>query len=201
MYTPVEYDSIFGNTHCGVPNPFIPHASDYPTRFHGPVFRYAQQTDAYSPATIESAVPLVSPGAQTAMQSVPGVRVRIPAPTSTRVAQTVARRPVLAVAPAVRKPLTAPSGFGRTVAAGVDTHDPVRVAYTNCLYAHGTWDAVAGKCVLGGADPVIPGSGVVTPPDTSSSAGPLGVAWMWWGVSAAGLAATALYIVVSRKKK
>lgn len=30
-------DSVFGNTYCGVPNPFGPHKHPYPTRFHGRV--------------------------------------------------------------------------------------------------------------------------------------------------------------------
>lgn len=37
-----ERDSIFGNTYNGVPNPMVPYQHPYPTRFHGPVFRYPQ---------------------------------------------------------------------------------------------------------------------------------------------------------------
>lgn len=32
--------SIFGDTYKGVPNPMVPHKHPYPTRYHGPVFRY-----------------------------------------------------------------------------------------------------------------------------------------------------------------
>lgn len=32
--------SIFGDTYKGVPNPMVPHKHPYPTRYHGPVFKY-----------------------------------------------------------------------------------------------------------------------------------------------------------------
>lgn len=41
---PVELDSVFGPTHCGVPSPWVPAVTPYPTRFHGSVFRYPQQS-------------------------------------------------------------------------------------------------------------------------------------------------------------
>lgn len=40
MQVAPRYDSIFGNTYNGVPNPMVPHQHPYPTRYHGPVFRY-----------------------------------------------------------------------------------------------------------------------------------------------------------------
>lgn len=33
---PPTHDSIFGDTHHGVPNPNVPHKHPWPTRFHGP---------------------------------------------------------------------------------------------------------------------------------------------------------------------
>lgn len=41
------YQSIFGDTAAGVPNPEVPHLHPYPTRYHGPVFRYAQQRSVF----------------------------------------------------------------------------------------------------------------------------------------------------------
>lgn len=42
-----ERDSIFGNTYNGVPNPMVPHRHPYPTRFHGPVFKYPMPSWGY----------------------------------------------------------------------------------------------------------------------------------------------------------
>jgi hypothetical protein len=38
-YTSSDKSSIFGNTYKGVPNPVVPHVHEYPTRFHGSVWR------------------------------------------------------------------------------------------------------------------------------------------------------------------
>jgi hypothetical protein len=35
-----EYDSIFGRTYNGVPNPKVPHLHPYPTRYHGPIWTW-----------------------------------------------------------------------------------------------------------------------------------------------------------------
>lgn len=33
-----EHQSIFGDTHHGVPSPLVPHRHPYPTRYHGPIW-------------------------------------------------------------------------------------------------------------------------------------------------------------------
>ncbi len=38
-YIASDKSTIFGNTYNGVPNPVVPHMHEYPTRFHGPVWR------------------------------------------------------------------------------------------------------------------------------------------------------------------
>ena len=38
-YTLSDQSTIFGNTYKGVPNPVVPHIHEYPTRFHGSVWR------------------------------------------------------------------------------------------------------------------------------------------------------------------
>lgn len=40
--------SIFGDTYRGVPNPMVPHKHPYPTRFHGPVFKYPMPGWSYN---------------------------------------------------------------------------------------------------------------------------------------------------------
>lgn len=35
---PPTRDSIFGDTHGGVPNPMVPHRHPWPTRYHGPIY-------------------------------------------------------------------------------------------------------------------------------------------------------------------
>ncbi len=44
-------DSIFGDTWNGVPSPFVPHISGYPTRYHGPNFVMPQPDYEYAGAT------------------------------------------------------------------------------------------------------------------------------------------------------
>ena len=38
-YTASDKSTIFGNTYNGVPNPVVPHVHEYPTRFHGSVWK------------------------------------------------------------------------------------------------------------------------------------------------------------------
>lgn len=115
---PIERDSIFGDTHCGVPNPFIPHVSPYPTRFHGPVYRYGQQTDAYRPAVLEGAWPLARAGSGAARVPPTGVS------TVTRVPAIDRRRPALRRAvvdrrrPEVAPPTATALGLAPQLAAG-----------------------------------------------------------------------------------
>lgn len=42
-----ELDSIYGDTHRGVPNPMVPHRHPYPTRYHGAVLDYPQPAHDY----------------------------------------------------------------------------------------------------------------------------------------------------------
>ena len=41
--------SIFGDTYGGVPNPFVPHAHPYPTRYHGPLWHEVRAGGIYQP--------------------------------------------------------------------------------------------------------------------------------------------------------
>lgn len=50
-----ERASIFGDTYNGVPNPLVPVAHGYPTRFHGPIFVWPQPGYEYAPATYAKA--------------------------------------------------------------------------------------------------------------------------------------------------
>ncbi len=60
---PVEQDSVFGPTQCGVPNPFVPRLSQWPSRFHGPVFLYPQQSGAtFVVRPFDAGWPLATPG-------------------------------------------------------------------------------------------------------------------------------------------
>jgi len=50
-YIASDKSTIFGNTQDGVPNPVVPHVHEYPTRFHGSVWRYV---DVSKPRYISS---------------------------------------------------------------------------------------------------------------------------------------------------